>query len=74
VQRHALPAVFALLDDAKPDVKTSAADVLLRAAACLGAPAVLDAARARLSDAQMEKVRRILRGAPAQPPPASAWY
>jgi len=73
VARHALPAVFALLDDAKPDVKTSAADVLVRAAAALGAAGVLDAARAAsLSDAQLEKLRRVLKGVGAQQ--AGAWY
>lgn len=64
VVRVALPAIFALLDDSKPDVKTGVADVLLRAAQCVGVDAVLEAARgAALTEPQQEKVRRALRNA-----------
>jgi len=62
VLRHALPAVFALMEDSKPDVKTGAVDVLLRAAAAIGVPAVMDAARTSLAEAQLDKVKRALMG------------
>lgn len=60
--RHVLPAVFALLSDAKPDTKTGVQDVVLRCADAVGVQAVLDAAvSASLPKASMDKLMRILR-------------
>jgi hypothetical protein len=62
VTRHALPAVFVLLDESKPDVKTGATDALLRAASVIGKEGVLEAARAAsLSEALLTKIKKALK-------------
>jgi len=62
VTRHALPAVFALLDESKPDVKTGATDVLLRAANVIGRDGVLEAARScSLTEALLTKIKKALK-------------
>ena len=62
VTRLALPAVFSLLDESKPDVKTGATDVLLRAANVIGRDGVLEAARsASLSEALLLKIKKALK-------------
>jgi hypothetical protein len=59
--RHALPTVFAFLEDPKPDVKTCATDALLRAAGAIGVEGVLEAARqASLTEGQLAKVKKAL--------------
>lgn len=63
VMRSVLPAVFELLDDGKPDVKTGTVDVLCRVADCVGVDSVLEVAKqSTLSDGQIDKLKRILRG------------
>jgi hypothetical protein len=62
VARHALPAIFGLIDESKPDVKTGATDVLLRAAVVIGKEGVLEAARsAGLPEPTLLKIKKLIK-------------